>query len=124
MPNVTTNPADPKCTAISLKTKSPIKCTKWIYERTQLRSTIVTEFDLVCDRNYYFELAYSIEQIGYLLGSLIFSYLADIIGRKAVFVSVVIGIKTLNKLLICIKNTYQKFEVKKTQYFFVFGFIE
>lgn len=113
MQNVTRNLIDPKCSAISLRTKEAIKCTKWIYDRSQLRSTIVSEFDLVCDRNYYFELAYSIEQIGYVLGTLIFSYLADIIGRKAVFSGVIIGMAALG---------IAQYFVNDFLYYFILGF--
>lgn len=113
MQNVTRNPIDPKCSAFSLRTKQIVKCTQWIYDRSQLRSTIVTEFDLVCDRNYYFELAYTIEQIGYILGTLVFSYLADIIGRKAVFIGVIIGMSALG---------IAQYFVKDFLYYFIFGF--
>lgn len=90
-PNFTVNSNDTKCSAIDMLTNTEVKCTKWTYDKSQMVSTIVTEFDFVCDKDYYFELAYSVEQIGYVIGTLIFSYLADVIGRKPVMVIVLVS---------------------------------
>jgi len=95
MNNLTQHPTDPECSALNSFNNETIKCTKWIYDKSQLTSTIITEFDLVCDKNYYFELAYSIEQVGYIIGTLIFSYVADKVGRKPVFVGVIISMSIL-----------------------------
>ena len=91
MGNFTVNSNDTKCSAIDMYTNEVVKCTKWTYDARQMVSTIVTEFDFVCEKDYYFELAYSIEQIGYVIGTLIFSYLADVIGRKPVMLMVLIS---------------------------------
>ena len=93
--NFSVDQNDTKCSALHVPTNATVKCTKWSYDKSQLESTIVTEFDFVCDKNYYCELAYSIEQIGYIVGTLIFSYLADVIGRKPVLVSVLISMSVL-----------------------------
>lgn len=82
---------DSKCFALDTFLNQSVKCTKWKYETTQMISTLITEYDFVCDKNYYFELAYSIEQIGYIVGTLIFSFVADIIGRKPVLVGVLVS---------------------------------
>jgi len=78
-----------------------------------MASTIVTEFDLVCERNYYFELAYSLEQIGYILGTLVFSFIADKIGRKPVFIGVLVGMSVLGIV---------QYFVTDLIIYFVFGF--
>jgi len=93
--NLTQHPTDPECSVLNAFTNETIKCQKWLYDKSQLTATIITEFDLVCDKNYYFELAYSLEQIGYIIGTLIFSYVADKIGRKPVFVGVIISMSVL-----------------------------
>lgn len=86
--NYTVDAADKKCSAFDVTLNKSVKCTKWTYDITQMKTTIISEFDLVCDFNYAFELAYSLEQIGYIVGTLIFSFVADVIGRKPVLVGV------------------------------------
>jgi MFS family permease len=93
--NFSVNTNDTKCSALDIHTNKSVKCTKWTYDTSQMTSTIVTEFDFVCEKDYYFELAYSIEQIGYVVGTLIFSYLADVIGRKPVMVLVLISMSLI-----------------------------
>lgn len=88
MVNVTRHANDSQCYATDINTNETVKCTKWIYDSSQMISTIITEYDFVCEKNYYFEVAYTIEQFGYILGTLIFSFVADIIGRKPVLVGV------------------------------------
>lgn len=89
--NYAPNFNDTKCLAVDTNTNETVKCTHWLYDTSQMISTIVTEYNFVCDKDYYFELAYSVEQVGYVLGTLIFSYLADVIGRKPVMCMVLIG---------------------------------
>lgn len=82
-------PDDSKhCYAYDPRANETVKCTEWKYDASQMHSTIITEYGFVCDKNYYFELAYSIEQVGYIVGTLIFSFVADLIGRKPVLIAV------------------------------------
>ena len=69
---------------------------------------------MVCDKNYYFELAYSIEQVGYIIGTLIFSFIADKIGRKPVFVGVIISMAILGILQYFVLDLF---------IYFVIGFV-
>jgi len=112
--NFTHHPDDKQCLALNSLTNQTVKCNKWIYDKSQLTSTIITEFDLVCDKNYYFELAYSIEQIGYIIGTLIFSFIADKIGRKPVFVGVIISMSLLGILQYFVLDLFM---------YFVIGFV-
>ncbi len=84
--NFTQDPSDPQCYALDLYNNQSVKCEHWSYDKSQMKSTIITDHNFVCEKNYHFELGYSIEQIGYVFGTLIFSYLADIVGRKPVLV--------------------------------------
>lgn len=81
-------------------------CTKWIYDESQMKSTIITEYNFVCKNNYKFEVAYSIEQVGYIIGTLIFSVIADRIGRKPVFVGVLIAMSVTGIIQFFISNFY------------------
>jgi MFS family permease len=95
MPNATINENDKECSALDINTNQTIKCTKWIYDDSQMKSTIITEYNFVCEKNYHFELAYALEQIGYIVGTLVFSFIADLVGRKPVLVSVLIAMSIL-----------------------------
>ncbi|XP_026805656.1 organic cation transporter protein [Rhopalosiphum maidis] len=62
-----------------------INCHRWIYDRETFQNTAVMEFDLVCDRAWYKGTADSMLMVGVMLGSIIFGYLSDRIGRKNIF---------------------------------------
>ncbi|XP_070622677.1 solute carrier family 22 member 6-A-like [Erythrolamprus reginae] len=55
----------------------------WNYEGTVFTSTIVTEWDLVCDSRSLQQLAQSIYMAGVLVGAIVFGGLSDKFGRKA-----------------------------------------
>ncbi|XP_001944985.1 organic cation transporter protein [Acyrthosiphon pisum] len=63
-----------------------IDCHRWIYDRHDFQNTAVMEFNLVCDRAWYKGTADSMLMVGVMLGSIIFGYLSDRIGRKNIFV--------------------------------------
>ncbi|KAJ6654224.1 hypothetical protein lerEdw1_007321 [Lerista edwardsae] len=56
----------------------------WEYDRSMYSSTIITEWDLVCDLRKLREMAQSIYMLGVLLGALVLGGLADRYGRKAI----------------------------------------
>ncbi|XP_025192491.1 organic cation transporter protein [Melanaphis sacchari] len=62
-----------------------INCHRWIYDRETYQNTAVMEFNLVCDRAWYKGTADSMLMVGVMLGSIIFGYLSDRIGRKNIF---------------------------------------
>ncbi|XP_005384564.1 PREDICTED: solute carrier family 22 member 20 [Chinchilla lanigera] len=55
----------------------------WVYDRSIFPSTIVMEWDLVCEARTLRDLAQSIYMAGVLLGAAVFGSLADRLGRKA-----------------------------------------
>lgn len=57
------------------------KCTKWSYDRSVLRKTVTTEFDLVCDKAFYRDLFITLGFIGNAIGSCV-SFSGDTIGRR------------------------------------------
>ncbi|XP_008217215.1 WD repeat and HMG-box DNA-binding protein 1 [Nasonia vitripennis] len=75
------------------------KCTKFHYDRSIFRETIITEWDLVCDRKYLADLVQSLTMFGILVGNMIFGIMSDRIGRKiplmiAIFIQSVTGFVT------------------------------
>ncbi|XP_008071110.1 solute carrier family 22 member 20 [Carlito syrichta] len=54
----------------------------WVYDRSVFPSTIVTEWDLVCEARTLRDLAQSIYMAGVLAGAAVFGSLADRLGRK------------------------------------------
>ncbi|XP_077988630.1 organic cation transporter protein-like [Glandiceps talaboti] len=65
----------------------------WKYDRTQYKSTIFQEYDLVCGRYYLGALSSSMQMVGLLIGNLLFGMLSDKIGRmKALIIATVLMI--------------------------------
>ncbi|XP_054624039.1 solute carrier family 22 member 13-like [Dunckerocampus dactyliophorus] len=54
----------------------------WEYERSLYTATIITDFDLVCDRAHLPQVAQSVIMLGVLLGALLFGPFAEAVGRK------------------------------------------
>ncbi|KAH8417604.1 hypothetical protein KR222_002465 [Zaprionus bogoriensis] len=61
-------------------------CSRYIYAQSAYReNSIVTEFDLVCERQSLVATSDSMFMLGVLLGSIIFGQLSDRYGRKPIF---------------------------------------
>ncbi|XP_066942600.1 organic cation transporter protein-like [Macrobrachium rosenbergii] len=61
-------------------------CTKWDYDTSVFSSTLTSEFDLVCDREYLRATYQSIKMAGAFFSPIVGGYLADRFGRKIVVV--------------------------------------
>jgi OCT family organic cation transporter-like MFS transporter 4/5 len=81
------------CHYMNRTSNQTFSCSMWSFDRSQMKSTIIMEYSFVCDKNYFFEVAYSIEQSGHIFGVLIYSHFCDKLGRKPilVFVSLLTG---------------------------------
>ncbi|XP_063403879.1 organic cation transporter protein-like isoform X2 [Mytilus trossulus] len=58
------------------------KCTEWDYSREVYGPTIVTQFDLVCDKDWLRSTSKTLYFFGRLVGAVVFGQLSDILGRK------------------------------------------
>lgn len=62
-------------------------CTAWVYDTSVFTSTIVTQFNLVCDNSYLTTLSSTFYMLGMLVGSFFFGWFGDRYGRKAAFLA-------------------------------------
>ncbi|XP_041463350.1 organic cation transporter protein-like isoform X1 [Lytechinus variegatus] len=63
----------------------------WVYDTSQYKSSIISEFDLVCNYGDRDSLAQSLFFAGVLIGSVLYGGLSDIFGRrKVLFVALVV----------------------------------
>uniref|UniRef100_A0A8C9QXT4 Solute carrier family 22 member 13a n=1 Tax=Scleropages formosus TaxID=113540 RepID=A0A8C9QXT4_SCLFO len=54
----------------------------WVYDTSLFQSSIVSEFDLVCDKAFLLGVGQTVYMAGILCGTITFGALADIFGRK------------------------------------------
>ncbi|KAG6451359.1 organic cation transporter protein [Manduca sexta] len=70
-------------------------CVKYEYDASPFDNTIVSEWDLVCDRSWLASFTQMILQLGILIGSILFGFLSDRYGRKITFLISITGVIVL-----------------------------
>ena len=71
-------------------------CKRWVYDNSVYESTVVTEWDLVCDRKPMLSMLQSILMLGGIAGALTGGKLSDKFGRRPVF------LPTMLLLIVCL----------------------
>ena len=95
-----------ECFLLNTKNNVTYECNKWLYDESQMKTTIITEYGFVCKKNYYFELLYTIEQIGNIIGAIIFSFAANKIGKRLVLLFILTFTSFLGIMQFFIKQIY------------------
>ncbi|XP_052750899.1 organic cation transporter protein-like [Galleria mellonella] len=73
-------------TKIEVKNSTCYKnCLKYAYDTSPFVNTIISEWDLVCERNWLASFTQMMLQLGILIGSIVFGFLSDRYGRKNTF---------------------------------------
>jgi len=68
-----------------IKNRCLANCTRYEYDRSEYQTTTISEFDLVCEREYLVSTSKSIYQAGYAFSSLFVGYMSDRYGRAPTF---------------------------------------
>ncbi|XP_062565693.1 organic cation transporter protein isoform X2 [Armigeres subalbatus] len=87
------------CASNSSLDKCSSECTSWNYDTSVFSSTIVSEWNLVCEKASLVNLSQTIFMFGILVGGVVFGSLADKFGRRppmviAVIVQLISGVGT------------------------------
>ncbi|XP_063381642.1 organic cation transporter protein-like isoform X1 [Cydia fagiglandana] len=74
-------------------------CTSYKYDHSVFRETIVSQWDLVCGRQWLKDLTQTFFMLGILVGNMVFGHLSDRFGRRmpfltAVFLQLISGVAT------------------------------
>lgn len=95
--------------------KKPVrKCTNgWIYQKEWYEETVVSEWDLVCDKNYLPSLVLTLANAGSVLGTFLFSAMADRQGRKLAFLAN-IAVAVVSGVLSIFSPTFAVFAILRT----------
>jgi len=117
-----------ECNTTSLscvdKTAPTIKCDQgYVYDDSIFTETIVTKFDLVCDRSNLKSFSTSAYELGSLIGSTVFGNLADKIGRKRTSIFTIICALTCSFLTSQCNTIASYMVVRFLTAFFIIGLI-
>merc|ERR1711892_891258 len=80
----------------------------WIYDKSQVRSSLVSDWDMVCHREGMKATIGAAPMAGYLVGGLVFGTLTDKIGRKPTFM-IANALLVLGGLLTCLAPEFFSF---------------
>lgn len=84
--SLSTQKTEDGITGITNNSRKTVPCQKWEYADNFYSSTLVNEWDLVCDREWLISVTKSVFMAGYLVAVLVFGQVADKIGRRPVMI--------------------------------------
>jgi len=97
-----------------VKDENVTKCSSWIYDKSVIYESVSADFDIVCDKAFLKTLSGTLRMSGLLIGSFIFGWLSDGIGRVpsltlaglTVFTSELLAGFSTNYLMFSILNVF------------------
>ncbi|KAK2183998.1 hypothetical protein NP493_287g03011 [Ridgeia piscesae] len=78
----------------------------WYYDPKPIRSSVVTEWDLVCSKDMLPETSLTVFNVGVMLGAILFGFLSDKFGRKRCFVCALFLQSIVGSLTATAQNFY------------------
>jgi OCT family organic cation transporter-like MFS transporter 4/5 len=85
-----------------------VRCERWNYDRSVFPSTIVSQWDLVCDRAWLVDLVSTVYMVGRLIACIIYGPISDRFGRKLTVI-VFHAVKMVGAVLTIYAPTYELF---------------
>ena len=82
--NYTTSPRIYQCNSSNFNQSVELYCTKHVYDQSIYTSTVVSEWNLVCNESWKVPLIESMYFAGVMVGAPVFGVLADMYGRKPI----------------------------------------
>jgi len=70
-------------------------CQAWIYDKSQIQSSIVTDFDLTCDDEWKHTLTNTLFMTAVMIGGVLTGNIADLIGRKKSLTGITLALASL-----------------------------
>ncbi|XP_062858536.1 solute carrier family 22 member 16 [Trichomycterus rosablanca] len=67
--------------------KSVESCSGYVFDHSQVEQSIVTEWDLVCEKEWLGKLSQPTFMLGVLIGALVFGDIADRVGRRPILIA-------------------------------------
>ncbi|KAK3506862.1 hypothetical protein QTP70_030152, partial [Hemibagrus guttatus] len=67
--------------------KSVESCSGYVFDRSQVEQSIVTEWDLVCEKEWLAKITQPTFMLGVLIGALLFGDMADRVGRRPILMA-------------------------------------
>ncbi|KAJ8716704.1 hypothetical protein PYW07_003331 [Mythimna separata] len=94
------------------------KCTEWDYDRSEVGNTIISEWNLVCDKAHLTSLAEVMFLIGVGVGGVVGGWISDRFGRKRILMSMMVAQSSLAILSLLVRSFVQYVVVR-----LVMGFV-
>ncbi|XP_023218037.1 organic cation transporter protein-like [Centruroides sculpturatus] len=105
-----TSPGEHQCEFMGPDNKSKIPCTEMEYDHSFYRSTIIEEWDLVCENEWLISVSQSVYMAGYMTSMLVFGQLSDRFGRRPIFFTA-LGILLVSNVACLFANHFIVFTI-------------
>ncbi|KAH8354895.1 hypothetical protein KR093_000637 [Drosophila rubida] len=98
-------PTDLVCKTANVTDACSDDCKEYEHDTSVFQTTIITEWDLVCDKRFLASLSQSIVMMGIMFGSMFFGMISDRFGRRPAFLSCCY-MQLICGLIVCLSPYY------------------